>query len=198
LSSKTNLNASYLLAKTRSNNVRSMGFFSKLKQTFSVARVALLVARVALLVARVALLVACVASLAACASTRSNKSRAGPAPLLKRTARPPTTKPLVDKKPTEPMPADKADTPPKTKKRGAFPRYPKLAREKKIVGFVVVMLLVDEQGKVLQVRVLKSQPPGVFDAAVDKAVRTWSFRPAVHKGRPVRVWVKQRIRFRLN
>jgi protein TonB len=77
-------------------------------------------------------------------------------------------------------------------------KYPDYARKRGIGGYVLLNLLVDKTGAVQDVRLLNSEPVGVFDQVAMESVREWSFDPATYKGSPVKVWVKQRIAFNLN
>lgn len=88
------------------------------------------------------------------------------------------------------------DQPPIPKLR-VPPEYPKSARAKNITGYVVLSLLVDEEGSVQQVEILESQPQKVFDEASVLAVRQWKFEPGRYKGKPVKTWVKQVVKFEL-
>lgn len=62
--------------------------------------------------------------------------------------------------------------------------YPKQAREARVQGVVIVEALIDRDGSVKKVRVLKSLPMGLDDATV-KAVKQWKFKPATLEGKPV-------------
>lgn len=77
-------------------------------------------------------------------------------------------------------------------------KYPDYARKRGINGHVLLNLLVDKTGAVEDVRLLKSEPVGVFDQVALESVREWNFDPATYKGSAVKVWVKQRISFNLN
>lgn len=77
-------------------------------------------------------------------------------------------------------------------------KYPDYARKRGIDGYVLLNLLVDKTGAVQDVRLLNSEPAGVFDQVALESVRDWNFDPATYKGSPVKVWVKQRIAFNLN
>jgi TonB family protein len=78
------------------------------------------------------------------------------------------------------------------------PEYPREARSRGITGSVTVDVLVDSKGDVSQVRVVNSNPPGLFDASVVQAVQAWVFLPGTRDGAPVDVWVRQNVRFDLN
>jgi TonB family protein len=61
-------------------------------------------------------------------------------------------------------------------------------------GQVIVEAIIDRQGRVENVRVLKGQPYGLSDSAVE-CVRQWRFRPATLKGKPVKVYYVLTINF---
>jgi periplasmic protein TonB len=61
---------------------------------------------------------------------------------------------------------------------------------------VIVEAIIDKDGKVTNVRVLKGLPMGLDQAAVD-AVKNWRFRPATLNGRPVSVYYSLTVNFRL-
>ncbi len=75
--------------------------------------------------------------------------------------------------------------------------YPEVARRSGMQGSVTLCLLVDSDGTVGDVRVLKASHDIFRKAAIDAAHRE-SFQPAMRTGRPVPVWVTETIHFRLN
>jgi len=77
------------------------------------------------------------------------------------------------------------------------PPYPYLARRRGIEGAVTVRFLVDRQGQVRHLSVLKAEPPGVFEETVLRTVARWRFRPGLHEGQAVEAWVETTIRFKL-
>jgi protein TonB len=79
---------------------------------------------------------------------------------------------------------------------GAQPAYTELARKARVQGVVIVEAIIDKEGKVTNVRVLKGLPMGLDQAAVD-AVKNWRFRPATLNGRPVSVYYSLTVNFRL-
>jgi periplasmic protein TonB len=95
------------------------------------------------------------------------------------------------------MTEDSVDTLPRPRSRSA-PEYPARARQRGIQGHVLLRLRISERGVVEHVRVLESEPAGVFDAVAVAAVRQWTFEPATYQGVPVTLTVSQRIPFRLN
>jgi protein TonB len=76
--------------------------------------------------------------------------------------------------------------------------YPEFAKRKNLTGYVVVNLLINEEGRVETSQILESNPPSIFDASALNSVRDWRFSPALYKGAPVKVWVRQKIRFDFN
>ena len=95
------------------------------------------------------------------------------------------------------MTSDSVDSLPKPRQRRS-PEYPSKARERGIEGHVVLKIKVNERGDVEHVRVVESEPMGVFDMVAVNAINDWQFDPATYKGQPVAVSVSQRIPFRLN
>lgn len=89
------------------------------------------------------------------------------------------------------------DVKPRVVSRAAM-EYPKAALKKGQKGYVLVNLLIGESGDVEVARVLESDPAGVFDTVALNGVRSWRFSPAQYKGKPVKVWARQRIRFDFN
>jgi len=76
------------------------------------------------------------------------------------------------------------------------PRYPDIAREAGVMGTVGLRALVGIDGRVHDVRIVKSIP--MLDAAAVDAVRQWSFRPARRSGRAVDAWCEVPLRFSLH
>lgn len=61
------------------------------------------------------------------------------------------------------------------------PRYPSLARRRRIEGRVEVGFTVMPDGSVSNVRVLKSHPGSVFDREAINAMERWRFAPSNHQ-----------------
>ena len=89
------------------------------------------------------------------------------------------------------------DTKPRVLSRSPMP-YPATAMKKHIKGYVVVNLLINTEGSIEAAKVLQSSPPGVFDAVALSGIRSWRFSPGKYKGKPVKVWAKQKVRFDFN
>ena len=67
----------------------------------------------------------------------------------------------------------------------AKPDYPVLARKMQVQGDVVMRLLIDENGKVTSVEVIKAIGRGGLDEAAVSAAKNARFRPATRDGAPV-------------
>lgn len=76
--------------------------------------------------------------------------------------------------------------------------YPGEARAKGLTGEVLLRVQIGQAGSVEGVEITRAEPPGVFEEAAQKAVRSWRFEPAFIKGKPIVSWVNQKIRFEMN
>lgn len=94
------------------------------------------------------------------------------------------------------MTEDTVDVPPRLLSRVA-PHYPPSAEGSGVEGEVQARILINQQGRVEQVIVLRSRPPGVFDDAATRALYRWRFQPAIFQGQKLKVWARQKIIFRL-
>ena len=65
------------------------------------------------------------------------------------------------------------------------PVYPESARVQRLEGFVTLAFDVTASGNVDNVRVINSEPAGVFDNAAIAALRDWQFLPMQRSGTPV-------------
>ncbi len=66
--------------------------------------------------------------------------------------------------------------------------YPPSARQQRAEGRVVVMVLVDENGKAVETRLQQGLSQAAVNDAVLAAVRTAKFRPGTKNGTPVKMW----------
>ena len=77
------------------------------------------------------------------------------------------------------------DVKPPSKLVDAKPVYPELAKAARVQGVVICEILVGTDGKVEDVRVLRSIP--LLDQAALDAVRQWEFQPTLQNGNPIPV-----------
>jgi protein TonB len=62
------------------------------------------------------------------------------------------------------------------------PVYPPRALAQRVEGWALVEFTITPAGTTKDVRAVESQPPGIFDAAVVKAVQSWKYNPKVEGG----------------
>ena len=76
------------------------------------------------------------------------------------------------------------------------PEYTEEARKAKYQGTVVLAVVVDPDGLIRSVRVIRSLGLGLDEKAME-AVKQWKFRPGMKDGRPVPVQASIEVTFRL-
>jgi TonB family protein len=76
------------------------------------------------------------------------------------------------------------------------PKYPEEARKEKVMGVVTLETVINENGTVDEIEVLRSPDERLSEAAVE-AVSQWTFEPALCDGRPVGVYYNLTIKFSL-
>ncbi len=76
------------------------------------------------------------------------------------------------------------------------PRYPPEAFAKRVEGKVVLEILIDASGRVIEARVVQSVP--LLDAAALETVREWRFTPAIKDGRAVAALARAPVTFRIH
>jgi protein TonB len=94
------------------------------------------------------------------------------------------------------MTGDMVDVKPRLMKQAPV-EYPARAKAKEIEGFVVLSILINEEGRVEEVQVLEADPVGYFEKQAIRTIENWLFEPAMYKGKPVQTWANQTIRFEL-
>lgn len=87
-------------------------------------------------------------------------------------------------------------TPPRPYDDNAIPEYPAAAKAEGVTGMVVLKVVIDEQGHVVQVIKMRGDEP--FVTAAMTAVKTWRYQPAMQSGKPLRVFRLVKIPFHLN
>jgi TonB family protein len=73
--------------------------------------------------------------------------------------------------------------------------YPKEAQEKKLTGTVFIKALVDTDGTVGKITIVKSSGYGILDSAALKAAEKSRYKPALQNRHKVREWVAIMFRF---
>jgi TonB family protein len=81
--------------------------------------------------------------------------------------------------------------------RDVAPIYTEEARQARITGIVILETVIDHNGVVKDVRVLKPLPFGLSEAA-SSAVKQWIFKPATLHGEAVDVVMNLTINFKLD
>ncbi len=75
-------------------------------------------------------------------------------------------------------------------------KYPESTRKSGVSGFVDVALQIDEKGKIVDSKIAKSLDPDCDKAALE-ALKSVKWKPALKKGKPVKVWVTVPVKFAL-
>jgi len=88
-----------------------------------------------------------------------------------------------------------SDLRPPAKIRDMLPVYPELALRARVAGMVILEATIDAQGKVVNVKVLRSVP--LLDQAAVDAVRQWQFTPTRLNGVAVPVVMTVTVNFTL-
>ena len=94
------------------------------------------------------------------------------------------------------MTSDMVDVVPRAKFKTVV-EYPARAKAKEIEGFVTMSILINTDGKIDTVKIIESEPAGIFDKSVLRTIKKWVFEPARYKGEAVKTWANQTIRFEL-
>ena len=76
------------------------------------------------------------------------------------------------------------------------PGYPELARRARLEGVVILEAIIDQQGSVRDVNILRGLGLGLDESAVD-AVSQWQYTPTFYNGRPVEVLLTVTVQFQL-
>lgn len=87
-------------------------------------------------------------------------------------------------------------TPPKSKKRPK-PRFPSGARYFRITGALVVQVMISEEGRPTEPKVLVPLPAATLTWAALEALRRWRFEPARVDGEPVAVYYNLTVNYKL-
>src|SRR4051812_121276 len=79
--------------------------------------------------------------------------------------------------------------------RTIAPAYPIGALETQTAGFVTLLVLIDEVGRVMVSTVVDATPEGVFEQAAQQALAQAVFYPAQKEGRSVRSQIQVKVEF---
>jgi protein TonB len=82
------------------------------------------------------------------------------------------------------------------KVRHVGPVYPPIAQSARVQGVVILETIIGPDGRVADVRVLRSIP--LLDQAAIDAVRQWEFEPVLLNGSPVPVILTTTVQFTLS
>ncbi|MBN2032899.1 MAG: energy transducer TonB [Deltaproteobacteria bacterium] len=103
-----------------------------------------------------------------------------------------------------PLPRSAAQPPPGPSKhavplylKNPPPEYPPAARRRGYEGTVMLDVFVDAEGRVQEIRLIKSSGYAILDRAAIRAVKGWLFEPAREGEGEVAMWVKVPLTFRL-
>lgn len=88
------------------------------------------------------------------------------------------------------------EEPPEPIKR-VQPDYPQMAVKAGVEGRVILNIVVDERGDVLEATVVTASPPGIFEDAAIAAMMQWKFKPAKQRDLAIKVRLAYPIVFSL-
>jgi protein TonB len=94
-----------------------------------------------------------------------------------------------------PINLPESGTPPEPLASNVLPEYPSDARSKGLEGMVILKGVVELDGRVTGLKVMRGDEP--FASAALSAVKTWRFKPAVVGGQPAAVYRIFKVPFRL-
>jgi protein TonB len=78
------------------------------------------------------------------------------------------------------------------------PDYPPLLKKQGIEGDVVLLVIIDTQGKVSSAKVVKPSPHASFNDAALAAARRTRYAPATRGGKPMVFSQRYTVRFRIH
>lgn len=103
--------------------------------------------------------------------------------------------PPVPPAPTGPLVVGGKIKPP-ARTRYVAPQYPDIARHAKVQGVVILEAVIGADGKVQDLRVLRSIP--LLDESALAAVRAWEYTPTLLNGEPTPVIMTVTVQFKLS
>ena len=78
-----------------------------------------------------------------------------------------------------------------------LPEYPRIARKRGYQGTVVLEVLVDQNGRVGDLRLFTSSGYSILDKKAMASVKGWLFEPGMKGDKKVDMWVRVPVRFEL-
>jgi len=87
------------------------------------------------------------------------------------------------------------DIRPPNKIKDSKPVYPDIAKQARVQGIVILEAIIDPQGNVTNVRVLRSIP--LLDQSAIEAVKQWKYEPTLLNGVPVPIVMTVTVNFQL-
>ena len=76
--------------------------------------------------------------------------------------------------------------------------YPRMLKEAGIGGTTVLWVFIDTDGRAGECRIHKSSGYAALDDTAEQIAHHMVFSPALHRAKPVAVWIAQPIEFRIN
>lgn len=107
----------------------------------------------------------------------------------------PAPRPQPPAQPPAVQSAAEVDQPPRESPSNPAPVYPPAKLRSRVEGTVVLRLLIDQSGRVEEVKVVSGDPE--FVQSVMQVVWQWRFTPARDRGRPIKVWGVKHVNFKL-
>jgi TonB family protein len=77
-------------------------------------------------------------------------------------------------------------------------KYPETARRLGVEGRVFIKVLIDLDGSVMKVVIVRGSGSEVLDATAVENAYKWKFSPALQNKNPVRVWIMRPVNFKLS
>ncbi|MEO8010403.1 MAG: energy transducer TonB [Dokdonella sp.] len=110
----------------------------------------------------------------------------------------PTPAAVAQPTPVAQQPASSADDSDASVTSAASLSYPQQAARNRVEGWVEVEFTVTAEGQVQGARVLRSDPPRVFDREAIRSIERSTYRARIENGTPVNATLRRRIEFKLD
>lgn len=93
----------------------------------------------------------------------------------------------VARQPGEPLVVPRDAPLPTSITRRVYPEYPRDAQLRALQGTVILRYVINREGKVRDVEIVREARYRPFNASAVKAMRQWTFKPFIENGEPVEV-----------